>query len=94
MMALHVNEYLDPGVNGKNVKYWLSGKKDSQKAAVGNSVKQGRPRTLSPPEEFFLVMCRLRQGFAEVHLAHLFTVQMYHSLLQVEYLFLGLILCI
>ena len=68
MMALY--EYLDPGVNGKNVKYWLSGQEDSQKAAVGNSVKQGRPRTLSLLEEFFLVMCRLRQGYAEVHLAH------------------------
>ena len=72
MMALY--KYLDPGVNGKNVTYCLSGQEDSQKAAVCNSVKQGRPRTLSPLEEFFLTMCRLRQGFAEVHLAHLFKV--------------------
>lgn len=72
MMALY--EYLNPGVNGKNIKYWLSGQEDSQKAAVGNLVKQGRPRTLLPLEEFFLAMCRLRQGFAEVHLAHLFKV--------------------
>ena len=55
-----------------NIKYWLSGQDNSQKAAAVNSVKQGRPRTLTPSDEFFLVMCRLRQGFAEMHLAHLF----------------------
>ena len=63
MMALY--EYLDPGVNGQD---------NSQKAAAVNSVKQGRPRTLTPSDEFFLVMCRLRQGFAEMHLAHLFKI--------------------
>ena len=52
MMALY--EYLDPGVNGINIKYWLSSQDDSQKAAGGNSVKQGRPKTLKPSEEFFL----------------------------------------
>lgn len=72
MMALY--EYLDPGVNGINIKYWLSGQDNSQKAAAGNSVKQGRPRILTPSDEFFLVMCRLRQGFAEMHLAHLFKI--------------------
>lgn len=68
MMALY--EYLNPGVNGINIKYWLSSQDDLPKAAAGNSVKQGRPRTLTPSEEFFLVMCRLRQRFAEIHLAH------------------------
>lgn len=72
MIALY--EYLDPGVNGNNIKYWLSSQDDLQKAAAGNSVKQGRPRTLTPSEEFFLVVCRLRQGFAEIHLAHLFKI--------------------
>ena len=69
MMALY--EYLDPGVNGRNVKYWLSSQDDLQKAGAVNSVKQGRPRILTPSEEFFLIMCRLRQRFAEIHLAHL-----------------------
>ena len=72
MMALY--EYLDPGVNGKNMKYWLSSQDDSQMAAAGNSVKQGRLRTVTPSEEFFLVMCRLRQGFTGIHLAHLFKI--------------------
>ena len=38
------------------------------------SVGPGRPRTLNAKEEFFLVMCRLRQGFPERHLGHLFDI--------------------
>ena len=38
------------------------------------SVGPGRPRTLNAKEEFFLVMFRLRQGFAERHLGHLFDI--------------------
>ena len=72
MIALY--EYLDPGVNGINIKYWLSSQDDVQKVAAGNSVKQGRPITLTPSEEFFLVLCRLRQGFSQIHLAHLFKI--------------------
>ena len=45
-----------------------------QKAIASNSVRKGRPRTLTSSEEFFLVMYRLRQGFAEIHLAHLFKI--------------------
>lgn len=37
-------------------------------------MKQGRPRTLKAVDAFFLTLCRLRQGFAEVHLAHLFNI--------------------
>ena len=37
-------------------------------------VKRGRPRSLKPQEEFLLPLCRLRQGFAETHLSHLFNV--------------------
>ena len=38
------------------------------------STRQGRPTKLKPVEEFFLVLCRLRGGFALQHLAHLFGV--------------------
>ena len=43
----------------------------------GNEEPEGctsivRRRSLEPREEFFLVLCRLRRGFAEKHLAHLF----------------------
>lgn len=36
--------------------------------------KSGRPRKLAVIDEFFIVMCRLRRGFAELHLANLFGV--------------------
>ena len=36
--------------------------------------KKGRARSLRPIDEFFMVMCRLRQGFLEDHLAQLFNV--------------------
>lgn len=51
--------------------YWLSGK---DVAGAAKPIKQGRPRSLKPVDEFFLSLCRLRQGFAELHLAHLFNV--------------------
>ena len=69
MMALY--GYLDPGARGENIHYWLS-EKDT--AGSAKAVKQGRPRSLKPVDEFFLSLCRLRQGFAELHLAHLFNV--------------------
>lgn len=69
MMALY--HYLDPGDRGENISYWLSGKDVD---GTARPVKQGRPRTLKPVDEFFLTLCRLRQGFAELHLAHLFNV--------------------
>ncbi|XP_068743411.1 uncharacterized protein [Montipora capricornis] len=71
-------EYLDPGDNGENVRYWLSCDNEipsehyETPAQLG--VKRGRPRSLKPQEEFFLTLCRLRQGFAETHLSHLFNV--------------------
>ena len=68
-MALY--DYLDPGARGENINYWLSGK---DTAGSAKAVKQGRPRSLKPVEEFLLSLCRLRQGFAELHLAHLFNV--------------------
>ena len=37
-------------------------------------VGPGRPRTLNSKEEFFLIMCRLRQRFAERHHGHLYNV--------------------
>lgn len=36
--------------------------------------KKGRARSLRPLDEFLIVMCRLRQGFLEDHLAQLFNV--------------------
>ena len=71
-------EYLNLGNNGENVRYWLSGDNDiSSEHYISPpqlGAKRGRPRSLKPEEEFFLTSCRLRQGFAETHLSHLFNV--------------------
>lgn len=72
LIALY--EFLNPGAGGENVKFWLSGKEGTQMGTSESSVKQGRPRSLNPWDEFFLTLCRLRQGFAEQHLGHLFNV--------------------
>jgi len=70
MMALY--NFLDPGARGENINYRLSGKDVA--AGTAKPIKQGRPRSLKPADEFFLSLCKLRQGFAELHLAHLFNV--------------------
>ena len=69
MLALY--DFLDPGARGENINYWLPGK---EVAGNAKPVKQGRPRSLKPVDEFFLTLCKLRQGSAELHLAHLFNV--------------------
>ena len=69
MTALY--DLLDPGEQGENINYWLSGKDVD---STPKSVKQGRPRTLKPEDKLFLTLCRLRQGFAELHLAQLLNI--------------------
>jgi len=74
-----VYKFFDEGQDGSNIKYWLSSSKtkvDSSNDQDVDSVKKGagRPRTLKPIDEFFLVMCRLRQGFPVNHLGHLFNI--------------------
>ena len=72
-----VFRHLNPGSSGENITYWLSSKQtpssDTQETG-STEVKRGRNRALRPLEEYFLVMCRLRQGFREDHLGHLFHV--------------------
>ena len=66
--------YLNPG-NGQNIRYSrLTNKKVQAHHYDGDNQKNksGRKRTLKPGDDFFLVMCRLRQGFNEAHLAFLF----------------------
>ena len=70
--------YLNPEQNGENIRFWRSVSNDvdpeyyEREPELG--VGPGRPRTLNAKEEFFLVMCRLRQGFPERHLGHLFDI--------------------
>ena len=70
-----VFEYLEPGKEGENINYWHSTDEssvDANQNHENNIPKQGRPRILAPKEEFFLTICRLRQGFKEEHLSHLY----------------------
>ena len=72
--------YLNPGQNGENIRCWHSINVKVEKKIYERKSKQrdcnkpGRRRTLLPEEEVnvFLVLCRLRQGFNEKHLAFLF----------------------
>ena len=67
-------EFLDPGNKGENISYWHS----DESATVNNQrcdeddPKQGRPRQLNPKVRIFLTLCRLRQGFKEDHLIHMY----------------------
>ena len=66
-------DFLNPGEEGENIHYWLSNP-DILPDQPRIKNKRGTPRSLTPKDEFFLVMCRLRQGFPETHLADLFNI--------------------
>ena len=75
-----VLDFLNPGEDGENINYWY-GATDSDATASGSTCDKttrpaGRPRQLRPREEFFLTLCRLRQGFPEQHTAHLFGIHL------------------
>lgn len=77
-----VYEYLNTGTNGENIRYCSSKERSVPKRFYDENENEteepeecthkGRKRSLEAREEFFLVLCRLRRGFAEKHLAHLF----------------------
>ena len=67
--------YLNPGENGQSIRYWRSTDRKVQAYHYDGDNQKNKPRrkrTLKPEDECFLVMCRLRQGFNEAHLAILF----------------------
>ena len=72
---MSVFRYLNPGDMGENITYWLSSRKNVSASVyeevAANGSKKGRSRSLRPFDEYFLVMCRLRQGFPEEHSSHL-----------------------
>ena len=47
---------------------------DSEDEGNVQAAKKGRRRKLKPLDEFFIVLCHLRRGFSEKHLAHLYGV--------------------
>ena len=75
-------QFLNPGDDCENIRPRSSVTDvpedfyDSDSDDEGNfqPTKRGRPRKLKPPDEFFIVLCRLRRGFSEKHLAHLYGV--------------------
>ena len=75
-------EYLNPGDNCANIRprgsvidvpedFYNS---DSEDEGNVQAAKKGRRRKLKPLDEFFIVLCHLRRGFSEKHLAHLYGV--------------------
>ena len=59
------------------ISYWRSKTDNNTESDYSEGrllTKKGRARSLRPLDEFFIVMCRLRQGFPEDHLAQLFNV--------------------
>ena len=67
-------EFCNPGEHGENISYWHSSTTRKGPSSDNLPTKQGRPRSLHPKEELFITLCRLRQGFPEDHLAHLYGV--------------------
>ena len=66
-------DYCDPGKDGENIRYWHSSSTSQDTTVLDeSSPKVGRPRVLQPREESFITLCKLRQGFAEDHLAYLY----------------------
>ena len=73
-----VYDFCDPGEDGENIRYWHSSSTNQNTTVVrepSESVpKPGRHSLLHTKEELFITLCRLRQGFGEEHLAHLYGV--------------------
>ena len=73
-----VYDFCDPGEDGENIRYWHSSSTNQNTTVVCEPIesvpKPGRRRLLHPKEELFITLCRLRQGFGEEHLAHLYGV--------------------
>lgn len=83
-------DFLDPGEYGQNTRYWTSLNTEEPSLDIYDNEhcsksEKGRPRALKAIDEFFLVMCHLRQGFAEEHLSKLFHI----SLLTVSHIFIS-----
>ena len=64
--------FLNPGAQGENVTMKSDNNTDENQPNV--NVKSGRPRKLSPANQFLMLLCRVRVGLFEHDLAHRFGV--------------------
>ncbi|PFX34809.1 Fucolectin [Stylophora pistillata] len=67
-VLMEIYNYLDPGEKGENIRYYVYSKSEVQPEIYNQETeiketKKGRPRHLRPIDEYFLVLCRLRQDF-------------------------------
>lgn len=76
-------EYLDPGTDCENIRPKEKAIEDlpddfyeegSEQTVQYVNNKRGPKCKIKPRDQFFIVICRLRRGFAELHLAHLYCV--------------------
>ena len=64
--------YLNPGPNGENLVYTRTDSRPDIKSTPLQ--KLGRPRKLSPSNQFFLFLCGVRAGLFECDLAFRFNI--------------------
>ncbi|CAH3170887.1 unnamed protein product [Porites lobata] len=76
---ISIFEFLNPGEDCENIRSRISSdvpeefyNSESDDEEDTSTTKRGRRRKLKPLEEFFIVLCRLRRGFSERHLANLY----------------------
>lgn len=73
-------EYVDPGTECQNIRQKEKANEEvpqnfyEENNEQDDQNKRGRKCKIDANDQFFIVMCRLRRGFAEQHIAHLYGV--------------------
>ena len=67
-------KYLNPGETGENIRFWRSADHSVDTTHYTGGQQSKLRKRMNPKQEFFLVICRLRQALPEKHLSFLFGV--------------------